>query len=70
LTPEALFQLSGDEELLGRSIVFNAQYIWLATNLAVFDVTLPPTGGRIDGRGVPLSAGRALKSGLHQLVTA
>jgi len=61
------FQFGGDEELLRRGVVLDAQDIRLAANLAVFDVVLAASGGLINGSSVPFSAGSALETGLHRL---
>jgi len=59
------FQRRGDEKLLQRSIVFNAQHIRLAADLAVFDIVLPPSCGFVDRSRVPYSAARTLKACFH-----
>ena len=61
------FQFGGDEELLRRGIVLDAQDVGLAANLAVFDVVLVASGGFVNGSGVPFPAGSALETGLHRL---
>jgi len=61
------FQFGGDEELLRRGVVLDAQDIWLAANLAVFDIVLAASGGLVNGSSVPFSAGSALETGLHRL---
>src|ERR1700722_13318327 len=60
-----LFQLSRDEEFLRRRVVLHAQYVRLAADLAVFNVTLAAPSGFIDRGRVPFSAGRALETGFH-----
>jgi hypothetical protein len=60
-----LFQFRSDEEFFGGVVVFDAQDVRLAANLAVFDVGLAPSGRGIDGGNVPFSARGALEARFH-----
>lgn len=60
-----LLQLSSDEELPHFLIVGDAQKIWLAADLAVFDVALLRSRGFIHGSLVPLAAPGALEACFH-----
>jgi hypothetical protein len=62
------FLRSRDEEFLRRRIVLNAQHVWLAAYLAVFDVALPPARGFVDAGGVPLSTACALEACFHKAI--
>jgi hypothetical protein len=59
--------LCRDEELIRRDVILHAEHVRLAADLAVFHVPLPASRGFVDGSLVPLSAGCALKTGLHEL---
>jgi hypothetical protein len=60
-----LLQRRRNEKLLRRCVIFQAQYIRLAANLAIFDVALPPPRGFIHSRDIPLTATRALETCFH-----
>jgi hypothetical protein len=62
------FQRSRNEELLRRHIVLNAQYIWLAADLAVFNVGLPAARRFVDVGGIPFSTACALKACFHKAI--
>ena len=67
-----LFELGRDEEFAGRIVVLNAQDVWLAANLTIFNIELSPAGRLVDGGDVPLSTRGALEAGLHgkELISA
>ena len=58
-------EFGGDKEFLRRIIVFHAQNVRFATDLAILDVALATSGGLIDGSGIPFAAGGALESRFH-----
>ncbi len=64
----ASFQFCADHKLPAFAIIFRAQYVRLAADLAVLDVALPGTGGFVHGRLIPLSASRALETGQHSQI--
>jgi hypothetical protein len=41
------------------------QQIWLTACLAVFNIALPHSGGRVYLGFIPLATARALKAGIH-----
>jgi hypothetical protein len=57
-----LLEFGGNKEFLGRVVEFDAQHVWLATDLAVFHIALTASCGLINGGRIPLSAGRALEA--------
>jgi hypothetical protein len=63
---ESTFQLSLDPVRRKPRFPGNAEYVWLATNLAIFDVALPFTGRLIHRGFIPLSAPRANKSSFQR----
>src|SRR5580698_6432764 len=58
-------QRSHDEELLGRGIVFHAQHVGFAADLAVFNIVLTPANRLIHGSRIPLATARTLKTSFH-----
>ena len=56
-----------DHVFLRLLVPFQPQYVWLATDLAVFDIGLGSSSGIVDSGLVPLSATRALETGAHRL---
>jgi hypothetical protein len=60
-----LFPFRGHHVLFGRGIVFNVENIGLATDLAIFHVSLSFPGGVIHRGLVPLAAARALEASVH-----
>lgn len=48
-----------------RQVILNPQHVRLAAHLAIFDITLPVSGGLIHRRGIPLATARTLKARLH-----
>jgi len=54
-----------DQVFLRMLVPFQAQYVWPATDLAVFYVSLRSSSGIVDGGLVPLSATGALETGTH-----
>src|SRR5271165_5683371 len=63
----ASLQFGGNKEFLRRRVVFDAQDVRLAADLAVFDVALAASSGFVNRSGIPFSAGGALKTGFHGL---
>ncbi len=61
-------QLSADGVLSGGHVPANAEHIWLAANLAVFNVTLARACRRIDLRLIPFTTARALEARKHELI--
>ena len=59
------FQFGRDEEFLRGIVVFDAQHVRFAADLAVFYVALTAASGFVDGSDVPFPARRALEAGFH-----
>jgi len=59
------FQFRRNKKFLRRRIVVHTQYIGLAADLAIFNITLPPSRRFVHGSRVPLSARSALESGFQ-----
>jgi hypothetical protein len=62
---QRLLQLRSDDKLCARFVVFNVENVRLATDLAIFDVTLATSCGLVDRGRIPFSARRALKPCFH-----
>ena len=56
-----------DHVFLRLLVPFQPQYVWLATDLAVFDIGLGSSSGIVDAGLVPLSATCAVETGAHRL---
>jgi len=54
-----------DHVFLRLLVPFQPQYVWLATDLAVFDIGLGSSSGIVDASLIPLSATGALETGTH-----
>jgi hypothetical protein len=59
---EYLLQRRRNKKLLRRPVILHAQHIRLTANLAIFNVTLPPSCELVHGRDIPFAATRALKA--------
>src|SRR5712691_504677 len=55
-----------DHVFLRLLVPFQAQYVWLATDLAVFYIGLRSSSRIVEGGLVPLSATGALETGTHR----
>ena len=60
------FQFCSDEEFLRGCVVFNTQDVRFTADLAILDIALAASGGLVDRRRVPLSAGSALETRFHE----
>lgn len=61
------FKLCRDEEIAARVVIFDAQNVRFAADLAVFDVRLAGSGRLIDYGHIPFPAGSALETRFHFL---
>ena len=65
MQPQSTFKLRLDPICRAPLVPGNAEDIWLAADLAIFNVALPFPCRLIDGSFIPLSATRTNKTGFH-----
>jgi hypothetical protein len=60
--PGLAFQLTGSEEFAQRGVPGDGEKVWLAADLAVLHIALPPTRRLVHNNLIPLSTARALET--------